>query len=552
MKVVIIGGVAGGVTAAARLRRLDESARILILERSSFVSYANCGLPYYIGGEIQSAGELTLQTPASLWNLYRIEARVRHEAKSICRGKKTVTVLEKDTGREYEESYDKLILAPGAKPQRPPIPGVHNDRIYTLRTVEDTFLIVREAAAHKARSAVVVGGGFIGLEMTENLHRLGINVTLVEMHRQVLGQLDPDMAGFVHAHLRSNGVQLRLGCGVTAFEYQPDGVLVNLTSGKRLRTDMVLLAAGVSPDGSLARAAGLTLGLNGGIAVNSHMQTSDPDIYAVGDAAEVAHTVTGHRGTVPLAGPARRQARTAADHIAGLESCYRGAAGTSILRIFGLTAAATGVNEHQTRALNLSYDKVILSPLSHTSFYPGAKNMTLKLLFAREDGRILGAQIVGEDGVDKRIDVLATAMQAGMKAPALKELDLAYAPPYSSANDPGNVAGFMSENVLSGKVKQFFYGDLKRLPRDAQRLDVRSREEYEKGHAEGFHLLIPLEELRSRLQELNQEKPVYVMCQSGLRSYLACRILSQNGFDCQHFAGGYRLYTAVRNHWAAE
>lgn len=526
MKVIIIGGVAGGVTAAARLRRLDESARILILERSGFVSYANCGLPYYIGGEIQSAGELTLQTPASLWNRYRIEARVRHEAKSICREKKTVTVLEKDTGREYEESYDKLILAPGAKPQRPPIPGVHNDRIYTLRTVEDTFLIVREAAAHKARSAVVVGGGFIGLEMTENLHRLGINVTLVEMHRQVLGQLDPDMAGFVHAHLRSNGVQLRLGCGVTAFEYQPDGVLVNLTSGKRLRTDMVLLAAGVSPDGSLARAAGLTLGLNGGIAVNGHMQTSDSDIYAVGDAAEVAHTVTGHRGTVPLAGPARRQARTAADHIAGLESCYRGAVRTSILRIFGLTAAATGVNENQTR--------------------------TLKLLFAREDGRILGAQIVGEDGVDKRIDVLATAMQAGMKAHALKELDLAYAPPYSSANDPVNVAGFMAENVLSGKVKQFFYGDLKRLPRDAQRLDVRSREEYEKGHAEGFHLLIPLEELRSRLQELNQEKPVYVMCQSGLRSYLACRILSQNGFDCQHFAGGYRLYTAVRNHWAAE
>lgn len=547
MKVVIIGGVAGGVTAGTRLRRLDENARILILERSGFVSYANCGLPYYIGGEIRDAETLTLQTPDSLWNRYRIETRVRHEVKAICRGEKTVTVLDRDKGREYQESYDKLILAPGAKPQRPPIPGVHNDRIYTLRTVEDMLLIAREAAAHRAKSSVVVGGGFIGLEMAENLRRLGMEVTLVEMHRQVLGQLDPDMAGFVHAHLRSSGVQLCLGCGVTAFECQPNGVLVNLTAGKRIRTDMVLLAAGVAPDGSLAHTAGLTLGMAGGVAVNCHMQTSDPDIYAVGDAAEIQHAVSGRRTTVPLAGPARRQARVAADHIAGLDSQYRGAAGTAILRVFGLTAAITGLNEGMARSLNLAYDKVILSPPSHAAYYPGAKVMTLKLLFSRENGRILGAQIVGEDGVDKRIDVLAAAMQAGMRAPALKELDLAYAPPFSSANDPVNMAGFMAENVLSGKVKQFFPAELSRLPHDAQRLDVRTREENEAGRAEEFDLLIPLEELRERLHELDRKRPVYIMCQSGYRSYLACCILSQNGFNCWHLAGGYRLY-AVFHH----
>ena len=544
MKVVIIGGVAGGVTAGTRLRRLDESARILILERSGFVSYANCGLPYYIGGEIRDAGALTLQTPDSLWNRYRIEARVRHEVKAICREEKTLTVLDRDRGLEYQERYDKLILAPGAKPQRPPIPGVHNDRVYTLRTVEDMLLIAREAEVHRVKSAVVVGGGFIGLEMAENLRRLGMEVTLVEMHRQVLGQLDPDMAGFVHAQLRSNGVQLRLGCGVTAFEYQPDGVLVNLTVGKRIRAGMVLLATGVAPDGSLAHAAGLTLGMHGGVAVNHHMQTSDPDIYAVGDAAEILHAVSHRRTTVPLAGPARRQARVAADHIAGLDSHYRGAAGTAILRIFGLTAAVTGLNEGMARSLNLAYEKVILSPPSHAAYYPGAGEMTLKLLFSREDGRILGAQIVGENGVDKRIDVLAAAMQAGMQAPALKELDLAYAPPFSSANDPVNMAGFMAENVLSGKVKQFFHTELNRLPHDAQRLDVRTREETKAGRAEGFELLIPLDELRERLHELDRKRPVYVMCQSGYRSYLACRILSQNGFDCWHLAGGYRLYAA--------
>lgn len=549
MKVVIVGGVAGGASAAARLRRLDEQAQIIMLERSGFISYANCGLPYYIGGTIGDKNALTLQTPDSFWNRFRIDVRVRHEVTAVDRTRKTVTVRGLDTGELYEESYDKLILSPGAVPIRPKIPGIDSPRVYTLRTVEDTLHIRREAVKDKLKSAVIVGGGFIGVEMAENLRELGMQVSLIEQQEQVLGQLDADMASFVHAHMKAKGIRLLLGQSAASFEEVQDGIAVKTGDGRTVTAGMVILAIGVTPDSSLAKDAGLALGFKNSISVNGHMQTSDADIYAVGDAVEVVSGVTGQKTVVALAGPANKQGRIAADHIAGLDSVYRGAAASSVLKVFEMTAASTGINEKAAKAAGISYEKVILSPVSHASYYPGGRVMTMKLLFDPHTETILGAQIVGFDGVDKRIDVLATAMQAGMKATALKDLDLAYAPPYSSAKDPVNMAGFVAENVRSGKVKQFFYEDLESLPGDDSviLLDTRTDAEYDKGHADGFETHIPVDDLRERLNELDRNKPVYVMCQSGLRSYIACRILSQEGFDCYNFAGGYRFYESVKN-----
>lgn len=549
MKVVIIGGVAGGASAAARLRRLDEQAEIIIFERSGFISYANCGLPYYIGGTIEDESDLTLQTPQSFWRRFRIDARVRHEVTAIDRENRTVTVRNLETGAVFAESYDKLVLSPGAVPVRPKLPGIESARIETLRTVEDTLRIRETVVGQKLRSAVVVGGGFIGVEMAENLRELGLDVRLVEMQPQVLSQFDADMASFLHAHLRKHGVELPLGRAVSGFADTETGVRVRFSDSTEAEADLVLLAIGVAPDSALAREAGLSLGARGSIAVNDRMQTSDPDIYAVGDAVEIFHRVTGQRTTVPLAGPANKQGRIAADNIAGLESRYKGAAGTSVLKVFEMTAAATGLSERAAQAAGIAYDKVILAPASHASYYPGGTVMTIKLLFSPEDERILGAQIVGFDGVDKRIDVLATAMQAGMPVTALKDLDLAYAPPYASAKDPVNMAGFIAENVLSGRVKQFFYEDLAALPTDGSvtLLDTRTDAEYAGGHADGFATHIPVDDLRARIGELDPAKPVYVMCQSGLRSYIACRILAQHGFDCFNFAGGYRFYASVRH-----
>ena len=545
MKVIIVGGVAGGASAAARLRRLDEKAEIIIFERSNYISYANCGLPYYIGGIIEDEGDLTLQTPDSFRSRFRIDVRVRHEVLRVDRSEKQVMIRRLDTGKIYTEKYDKLILSPGARPIWPDIPGVNDERIRTLRTVEDTLAIHQLVTEQKLTSALIIGGGFIGVEMAENLCHRGLQVTVVDKAPQVLSPLDADMASFVHARLRQEGIELRLNRSVKGFHKDGDNVCATLDNGENIHSQFVLLALGVTPENSLARDTGLMLGARGSIVVDEHMRTSDPDIYAVGDAVQVQHGVTGQQTLISLAGPANKQGRIAADHICGLDSAYRGSWGSSVIKIFDMTAAATGLNERTARAAGLDYDKVVLSPASHASYYPGGQAMTMKVIFERGSLRILGAQIVGVDGVDKRIDVLATAMQAGMTADRLKDLDLAYAPPFSSAKDPVNMAGFLIENVVNGLVKQFHYSDVARLPRDGSvtLLDVRTSGEYDAGHVPGF-IHIPVDSLRDRLDELDAGKPVYVMCQSALRSYIACRILSQNGFDCYNFSGGYRFYVA--------
>lgn len=546
MKIVIVGGVAGGATAAARLRRLDETAEIVVFERSGFVSYANCGLPYYIGGVIEDQEELTLQTPESFYERFRVQMKVHHEVTAIDRSAKTVTVRNLATGEVFQESYDKLLLAPGARPTQPALPGVGLDRLFTLRTVEDTLRIRRFVDTQHPKSVVLAGGGFIGLELAENLRERGLDVTIVQRPKQLMTPFDADMAALIHREVRAHGVRLALGHTVEGFAESEGGVQVLLKDEQPLQADMVILAIGVTPDSRLAAEAGLELGLKGSILVNDRMQTSDPDIYAVGDAVQVNHFVAGQPALIALAGPANKQGRIAADNMAGGDSRYKGSQGSSVLKIFDLTAAATGLNEAAARRAGLDVEAVVLSPMNHAGYYPGGRVMTMKVLFERRTGKLLGAQIVGSDGVDKRIDVLATAIRAGMTAADLTELDLAYAPPYSSAKDPVNMAGYMMENLLTGKVKQFRLDELATLPRDGSvtLLDTRTTGEYSRGHADGF-INLPLDELRDRLSELDPDKPVYVMCQSGLRSYLACRILTQHGFTCYNFAGGYRFYEAV-------
>lgn len=546
MKVIIVGGVAGGATAATRIRRLDEHAQIMIFERSGYISYANCGLPYYIGGVIEDPEDLTLQTPESFQTRFSIDVRVRHEVIDIDAGRKTVEVRNLETGEEFEESYDKLILSPGAKPIQPNLPGIENNKLFSLRTVEDTFRIRRFVEEQKPKTAVMVGGGFIGLEMAENLCELGIHVTVVQRGNQLMNTLDYDMAAFVHSKLRSNGIDLKLGADVVGFEETETGLYILLKDDQLIPADMVLLAIGVSPENTLAKKAGLELGIKGAIVVNDKMETSVADIYAVGDAIQVKHTVTGDDAVVALAGPANKQGRIAADNICGLDSHYKGSMGSSVIKLFDLTAASTGLTEKAAQMAGLSYDKIVLSPASHAGYYPGAKTMTMKVVYEKDTLKILGAQILGQDGVDKRLDVLATAISAGLKADQLKDLDLAYAPPYSSAKDPVNMAGFMIENISTGKVRQFHWNEVAELPRDGSvtLLDVRTRAEYAHGHADGF-INIPVDELREHLSEIDRSKPLYVMCQSGLRSYIACRILSQEGYDCYNFSGGYRFYSSV-------
>lgn len=548
MKVVIVGGVAGGATAAARIRRLDEQAEIVVFERSGYVSYANCGLPYYIGGVIEDPEELTLQTPESFFARFRITMKVRHEVTAIHPDRRTVTVRDLEAGTEFEEAYDKLLLSPGAKPTQPRLPGAGLENLFTLRTVEDTLRIREYIDQKQPRSAVLAGGGFISLELAENLRELGMEVTIVQRPRQLMHPFDPDMAALIHSEARRHGVRLALGHTVEGFEAKDGGVDVLLQDGPPLHADLVVMAIGVTPDTALARAAGLELGLKGSIVVNDRMETSVPDIYAVGDAVQVKHFVTGRDTLIALAGPANKQGRIAADNICGGDSRYTGSQGSSVLKVFDMTAAVTGLNETNARAAGLAADAVVLSPMSHAGYYPGGRVMTMKVVFERETGRLLGGQIVGYEGVDKRIDVLATAIRAGMTAVELKDLDLAYAPPYSSAKDPVNMAGFMVENLLRGVVKQWRLEDLDALPRDgsAVLLDVRTGEEYRMGHIPGF-VNIPVDELRERLGELDRSKPVYAICQSGLRSYIACRILEGRGFTCCNFSGGFRFYDAVMN-----
>ena len=548
MKVVIIGGVAGGATAAARIRRLYEQAEIVVFERSGFISYANCGLPYYIGGTIENENDLTLQTPESFWKRFRVKMNVHHEVTAIQPDSKTVTVKNLENNTVFTESYDKLVLSPGAKPIKPDFDGADSDRIFTLRTVEDTLNIKKYTDERHPKSAVVVGGGFIGIETAENLHDLGIDVTLVEAAEQLMAPFDRDMASFIHAEIRKNGINLMLDTMVDGFADTECGIDVNLKNTSTLHTDMVIMAIGVAPETTLAKDAGLELGIKGSIVVNDRMETSVPDIYAVGDAVQIKNFVTDSYSLISLAGPANKQGRIAADNICGGDSHYTGGQGSSVIKIFDMTAASTGINERTAKSLGITTDKVILSPMSHAGYYPGGKIMTMKVVFEKETYRLLGAQIVGFDGVDKRIDVLATAIRAGMKAYNLAELDLAYAPPYSSAKDPVNMAGYIIENIKNGVVKQWYYEEDETLPRDGSitLLDARTPMEYSRGHAEGF-INIPVDELRERMNELDKDKPVYVICQSGLRSYIASRILMGNGFDAYNFAGGFRFYDAVRN-----
>ncbi|MBO5051342.1 MAG: CoA-disulfide reductase [Clostridia bacterium] len=547
MKIIIIGGVAGGATAAARIRRLDENAEIIIFERSGYISYANCGLPYYIGGVIEDKADLTLQTPEGFYRRFRITAKVCHEVTDIDAKNKTVSVTDLKTGTRFTESYDKLILSPGAKPLLPDF-YIENERTFTLRTVEDTLKIRAFIEQEQPKTAVVIGGGFIGLEMAENLTGLGVKTTIVQRDNHLLPTVDCDMASFIHASLRSRGVQLLLNSSTEKMSMMGDKVLLEISDGQQINADMVVLAVGVAPENTLAKKVGLELGLKGAIKVNEKMETSVPGIYAVGDAVQVKHSITKQDAVISLAGPANKQGRIAADNICGLNSEFKGSQGSSVIKLFDMTVATTGINEQQAEASGYEYEKVILTQNSHAGYYPNATAMTVKLIFEKESFKILGAQIVGYDGVDKRIDVIATAIRARLGADELKALDLAYAPPFSSAKDPVNMAGFVAENIKNGVVKQFYYEDISSLREreDVILLDTRTPLEYMRGRADGF-INIPLDDLRARLGELDISKKIYVMCQSGLRSYLATRILMQNGFDAYNFAGGFRLYSSIKN-----
>jgi NADPH-dependent 2,4-dienoyl-CoA reductase/sulfur reductase-like enzyme/rhodanese-related sulfurtransferase len=544
MKLVIIGGVAAGASAAARARRLSEDAHIVLFERGPDVSFANCGLPYYIGGEITDRDKLLVVTPERMRERYKLDVRTRSSVESIDRKAKKVRVRDLATGREYQESYDKLILAPGAAPLRPPLPGIDLPGIFTLRNLQDIDRI-KEAVDRGVRQAVVVGAGFIGLELVENLVRRGVAATVVELQDQVLPPFDREMTAPVAEHLTAKGVTLLLGESAEALEPAPDGLTVRLKSGKRLPAQLVVLGIGVRPENRLAVEAGLEVGPRGGIRVNEHLQTSDPDIYAAGDAVEVKDFVTGEPTQVPLAGPANRQGRIAADHVFGRDSRYRGTQGTAVLRVFDLTAAMTGASEKTLRRLGRPYRKVYVHPTQHAGYYPGARPMTLKLLFEPDTGKVLGAQAVGDEGVDKRIDVLAVAIQAGMTVFDLEEVELAYAPQYGSAKDPVNMAGFVAAGLLRGEhpqvgAEELFAGAKGDEPQPLL-LDVRTPREFATGHVPGA-VNIPVDELRSRLGELSRERSIHAYCQVGQRGYLATRILRQAGFQAANLAGGFATY----------
>lgn len=543
MKTLIIGGVAGGASAAARLRRLREKDEIVMLERGEYVSFANCGLPYFIGGVITDKSKLTLQTPESFKARFNIDVRVQSEAVKIDPAQKTVAVKDLKTGEIYNESYDNLILSPGAEPVKPNIEGADASFVFTLRNIPDTLKIKDFINEKQPRDAVVVGGGYIGLEMAENLKEAGLNVTVAELSEHLIPSLDFDMAADVHRYLKSKGINLLLNNGVKAIK---DGRVV-LNRGE-VKADMVIMSAGVKPETRLARECGIPLNGRGSIIVDSHMRTGVPDIYAVGDAVEVHDFITGQPVFVPLAGPANKQGRIAADNIAGIPSEYAGTQGSAVIKLFDMTAGATGLNEKGAAAMGLDYDKTYIYSASHASYYPGGANMSIKALWDRKTLKLLGAQIVGFDGVDKRLDVLAACIRLGAKITDLTRLELCYAPPFGSAKDPVNMLGFTAENIVTGKVKQFFWHDVANLPRDGSvtLLDVRTPLEVSRGKIDGF-INIPVDSLRERINEIPADKPVYVHCHSGLRSYIACRILSGLGYDCYNLAGGWRLYESVIN-----
>lgn len=546
MNYLIIGGVAGGATVAARLRRMDEKANIILFERGKYVSYANCGLPYYIGDTINNREKLFVQTAKGFTDRFRIDIRTEQEVTAIRPDKKEVEIKNLSTGETYTETYDKLVLSPGAEPLRPGIEGIGSKKIFTLRNVPDTDTIKNYVNTENPKRAIVVGGGFIGLEMAENLHDLGIQVDVVEMANQVMAPLDFSMAAIVHQQLTDKGVGLHLEDGVSRFEEKDGGVTVHLRSGKQIATDMVLLSIGVRPETKLAKDAGLAIGERGGIAVNDYMQTSDADIYALGDAVEVRHLVTGQPALIPLAGPANKLGRIVADNIVfGNKKKYPGSIGTSIAKVFDLTVAAAGANAKLLQRNNIPYISSYTHGASHAGYYPGAVPLSIKILFAPENGKLLGAQIVGFNGVDKRIEMLAQVIQRGGTVHDLAELEHAYAPPYSSAKDPVNMAGFVAENILNKKSRIIQWRELTELPADTIRIDVRTHDEYKLGTIPGF-INIPVDELREHLDELPKEKPIVVTCAVGLRGYLAYRILVQNGFKhVRNLSGGYKTWSVA-------
>lgn len=540
MKIVIVGGVAGGASCAARLRRLDEEATIVLFERGQHISFANCGLPYYIGGVIREQGNLLVQTPEGMNTRFAIDVRTESEVIAIDREAKTVTVKNLTTGELYTESYDKLVLSPGASPIRPA--NLDAPNIFTLRNIPDTLAITSYADRIEAKRAVVVGGGFIGIEMAENLTERGIQVTLLELAPQIMPPLDPEMASYLHKQLRTCGVDLRLGTGLASVS--EDGKVVTLSDGTTVETDLTVLGIGVRPETLLAKEAGLALGITGGIRVNEQLQTSDPDIYAVGDAIEVTDYITRRPALIPLAGPANKQGRIAANNIAGRPEVYKGTQGSSVLKVFDMTAASTGASEKSLSRAGIAYEKSYTHSLSHAGYYGGATLISLKLIYAPHTGKLLGAQAVGKSGVEKRIDVLATAIRAGLSVFDLEELELTYAPPYSSAKDPVNMGGYVASNLIKGDSAAIHWDEIGKDD-SGYLVDVRTPYEYKRGTI-GNAVNIPVDELRDRLAELPTDKPIHIICQVGLRGYIAYRILEAHGFTgMKNLSGGYYLYSTA-------
>lgn len=546
-KVVIVGGVAGGASAAARLRRLDEDAHIVLVERGEHISFANCGLPYYVGDVIKERRKLLVQTPKAMKKRFNIDVRINSEVTKIDRVGKSVLIRDMHSGEVYQETYDQLVLSPGAFPIRPAISGIDLPEVFILRNIPDTYKIRDYVDRQKKSRALVVGGGFIGIEMMENLVERGVKVTLAELSTQILAPLDYEMAAMLHNVIREKGVELRLGEGLAAIEKDENGLLrCSLTSGSCVEVDMVILAIGVKPETGLAKEAGLSIGSSGGILVDPHLRTSDPDIYAVGDAIEVVDFVSQNKIWIPLAGPANKQGRIVGSNIAGGEEVYEGTQGTFIIKIFGHTAASTGNNEKQLKRYGLDYEKVYVHPSSHASYYPGASTLSLKLIFNPGDGKILGAQAVGPAGADKRIDVLSTAIRAGMTVGDLEKLELCYAPPFSSAKDPVNMAGYTANNWILGKHLQFHWHEVEALDREKVSLiDIRTPEEFAEGTISGA-VNIPLDEIRDRLNEFPKDKNIYIFCRAGLRGYVGYRILAQKGYqNVWNLSGGYLTWCPV-------
>lgn len=543
LKVLVVGGVAGGASAAARLRRIDENAEIILFEKGEHISFANCGLPYYIGDVITEKDKLLVQTPEKMHERFNIDVRINSEVIQIIPKQKLVKVYNHAENRTYTESYDKLILSPGAEPVRPPIPGIDSERIFTLRNIPDTYRIKDYVDNIRPKRAVVVGAGFIGLEVAENLHAKGIKVTVVELADHVIGPLDYEMAALVHQHMKSKDVEFYLNDAVKAFSDSGQSINVELSSGRSLKADMVIFGIGVRPETKLASDAGLKLGKTGGIYTDEYMRTSDPDIYAVGDAVEVMDFISGDNALIPLAGPANKQGRIAADNVAGRNQKYEGTQGTSIVKVFDITVAITGNNERLLKKKGIDYGKSFTHSPSHAGYYPGAIPMSVKLLYSNTDGRVLGCQIVGYEGVDKRIDVISTAIRAGMTVNDLEKLELAYAPPYSSAKDPVNMAGFTAANILKGDMKVIHWDEIQDLDRKQSILiDVRTPLEFGIGAIDGA-VNIPLDDLRSRIDEIPANKDIIIYCQVGLRGYIAARILMQKGYEnVRNLSGGYKTY----------